>query len=85
MGRMPIPEKDDCVTLVVETGDPLTLKEAQDFVGGYIEIIVKGDVQIVVNEEGLLHRLPENTFASIFASQPLVGNVLVLAGPAKLP
>ena len=42
-----------------------TLKEAQDFVGGYVECITfpNGDV-LIVNEEGKLMNLPYNPEAS---------------------
>ena len=61
------------------------LKELQDFVGGYIEIVhlqendmVKyNDLVMVVNEEGLMHRLEYNLIASQIVGQDIVGDVLV--------
>lgn len=61
------------------------LKELKEFVGGYIEIvhlqendIVKSDDLImVVNEEGIMHRLEYNLIASLTAGIDIVGDVLV--------
>lgn len=60
-----------------------TLKEAQEIVGGYIELLPlrKSRLTLVLNEEGKLHGLPRNDRASaIFAPWELVGNVIVLQG-----
>lgn len=39
----------------------LTLEEAQDYVGGYIEVIdLPNNKVMIVNEEGLLLNLPVN-------------------------
>lgn len=61
-----------------------TLKEMQEFVGGYIEPIrvkVNGySYTIVVNEEGLLMNLPINEYDSRVAGFMLVGNVILMKG-----
>ena len=63
---------------------PPTLKEAQEFVGGWIEMVyLKNGDQMIVNEEGLLLGLPVNRIASAIAGQCIVGNVLILKGTAK--
>ena len=54
------------------------LKEMQEIVGGYIEIVsLDGGMIMVVNEEGLLKRLPPNVIASELAGRVIVGSVLV--------
>lgn len=66
------------------TDVPPTLEEAQNFVGGYIEIIyLKDGSQMIVNEEGRLFMLPQNKEASLIAGRCIVGNVLILKGNAK--
>jgi hypothetical protein len=62
-----------------------TLEQAQEYVGGWIQMIrlANGD-QLIVNEEGLVHRLPFNPAASAIAGQPIVGNAMLLAGEARL-
>lgn len=63
-----------------------SLEELQKFVGGYIEVInLPNDVQMIVNEEEkLLSEYIINFQASILAKQIIVGNVVLLTGPAKL-
>lgn len=61
-----------------------TIKETQNFVEGYIEILsLKDGSQMVVNEEEGLFDLPVNRQASLIAGQHIVGNVLILKGSAK--
>ena len=72
-----------------------TLKQMQDFVGGYIQIIENeaGD-QFVIDEEGRLKGKPINPDASEMWLGPdwspdghfhnLVGDVMVLQGEAKV-
>ena len=53
-----------------------TLEEAQGIVGGYVEMVLLPkdiNVQVLVNEEGLLEDLPVK----------IVGPVIVLKGDAK--
>lgn len=62
-----------------------TLKELQEIVEGYIEVInLPGDIQMIVNEEGKLYDLDINLQASILAKQTIVGNVALLTGTAQL-
>ena len=55
--------------------DSMTLKEMQDFVEGYIEIV--GD--IICNEDGLLLQLPKNKVYPRF-----VGNIIINQTPMPL-
>ena len=48
--------------------DKMTLKEMQDFVGGYIELSGK----IICNEDGLMLKLPVNQ-----TDRRFVGNIIV--------
>ena len=75
-----------------------TLEEMQDFVGGYIQVVVGVDgSQIIINEEGKIHGLPMNMVATTFylgedwnddtsamANDFLVGNAMILKGKARL-
>ena len=56
-----------------------TLKEKQEAVGGYIEIVHtrKGKV-LIVNEEGLIKGLQPNKRAMEIAGQHIVGDVICL-------
>tara|TARA_Y100000592_G_C5481421_1_gene325793 strand:+ start:5029 stop:5274 length:246 start_codon:yes stop_codon:yes gene_type:complete len=55
-----------------------SLKQMQDAVGGYIELVRLTDDDImIVNEEGLIFGLPVNEYASKLAGQTIVGNVLM--------
>lgn len=63
-----------------------TLEEAQNIVGGYIQIfpIEETNELLVFNEEGKLHDLPFNELATTYAhcrnallTDYLVGNVLI--------
>ena len=73
--------------LEVRGDKPPSLEEAQKFVGGMVEVVYGGvngfEIQILVNEEGLLLDLPFNPFASIFADTLIAGPALVLVGDAK--
>tara|TARA_R100000544_G_scaffold27174_1_gene14089 strand:+ start:252 stop:479 length:228 start_codon:yes stop_codon:yes gene_type:complete len=63
-----------------------TLEEAQGIVGGYVEMVLLPkdiNVQVLVNEEGLLENLPVNQAASELCGQKIVGPVVVLKGDAK--
>ena len=54
-----------------------SLKQMQDAVGGYIELVRLADDDVmIVNEEGLIFGLPVNEHASKLAGQTIVGNVL---------
>lgn len=55
-----------------------SLKELQDYVGGYIEILnLENDYILVVDEEGRLKNKKLNKKASEFAGQPIVGDVVL--------
>lgn len=63
-----------------------TLSEAQEIVGGLVEMVrspTKPDWQILVNEEGLLDGLPFNAEATELCGTGIVGPAIVLKGDAK--
>jgi hypothetical protein len=67
----------------LEAKKPPTLKEAQDFVGGFVTLITLDDgSQLLCNEEGINLNLEYNPAASALANQRIVGDVLVLSGSA---
>ncbi len=56
-----------------------TLKEKQDAVGGYIEIVYSNaDKVLIVNEEGRIKDLPFNVKASEIAGAHIFGDVICL-------
>lgn len=61
-----------------------SLKEAQAFVGGLVELVnlPNGD-QMLVNEEGRMKKLPINDPASSAADQRILGNAIILVGDAR--
>jgi len=61
-----------------------SLKEAQKFVGGLVELVnlPDGD-QLLVNEEGIMHNLPLNKLASFQASIKIYGNAILLEEEAR--
>ena len=61
-----------------------SLKEAQDFVGGLVELVnlPNGD-QMLVNEEGRMKKLPINDPASSASDQRILGNAIILVGEAR--
>ena len=66
-------------------GESFSLKEVQEYVGGYVEMFRVSGKKYLFNEEGLLHDLPSNVKATEElekdcnqAVQTLVGNVLIL-------
>ena len=83
------------ITEFQPSGKTFSLKELQKAVGGYIEVVTlppksSGERRIkrimVMNEEGLLHRLPPNVVASaVFGADlavPIVGDVVIC--PSRL-
>lgn len=63
-----------------------TLEEAQEFVGGLVEVVeLNGQIpaQMMVNEEGLLIGLEPNEIASMMAKRHIVGKALILYGNAR--
>lgn len=61
----------------------LSLKQMQETVGGWVEFVrvnipnKKGCFYLVVNEEGLLERLPPNKVASEIARTLIVGTAIL--------
>jgi hypothetical protein len=61
-----------------------TLKEAQDLIGGYVEMIEgKEGFQLLMDEDGRDKYLPINLNASAMAGRTIVGNVVALFGNAR--
>lgn len=60
-----------------------SLEQAQSIIGGLVEMIHVGDMQVLVDEEGLLKQLPINEKASDMFGRPLYGPVLVLENEAR--
>jgi hypothetical protein len=63
-----------------------TFKDAQAFVGGFVEVVrlrLSNDV-LLVNEEGRLRGLPRNPFASEVFGVSLYDNAVLLAGEAAV-
>ena len=60
-----------------------TLEQAQAIVGGWIEMITVGDMQVLFDEEGLMKQLPLNEKASDMFGRPLYGPVLILENEAR--
>jgi hypothetical protein len=59
----------------------ITLKEAQEKVGGYVEVLRGGLLDediMLVEEDGLLKQLPYNELASWAAGRDVVGDVVVM-------
>ena len=62
---------------IVSDVDISSLEKMQNLVGGYIQIVyLEGQRMLIVNEEGLLNKLPINDNASEIYGHPLVGNVI---------
>lgn len=60
-------------------GDEYSLREAQAWVGGYIEIVkINEDWILVVNEDGIAMGLPHNELASQLVRQPIVGDAAMI-------
>ncbi len=63
-----------------------TLEAAQEMVGGMVEMVrspTNPDIQILVNEEGLLKGLPFNEEATKLCGTGIVGNAVILKGDAR--
>lgn len=73
----------ECIHVKPKNGTDFSLEEAQSVVGGYVEVIHLSSTQLmIVNEEGLLRKLPYNKQASLIAymarkANAIVGDVLV--------
>ena len=72
------------IKLVHPKKDKFSLKELQEVVEGYIEYYPTNNkkYKVIVNEEGLLKRLPLNKLSSSIFGIHAVGNVLIV--PNKL-
>jgi hypothetical protein len=63
---------------------PPSLETAQSLVGGYVQLIELHDgSQMLVNEDGIMRKLPENPSASERAGMDIVGDVVVLVDKAR--
>ena len=63
-----------------------TLEAAQEMVGGMVEMVrspTNPDIQILVNEEGLLKGLPFNEEATELCGTGIVGDAVILKGDAR--
>ena len=85
MERKPIME---CITeafmLVRMHTAPPSLKQVQEAVGGYVELVtLDNEDQLLVNEEGLLLGLPSNPWASALSGRRIVGRAVLLQGAAR--
>ena len=65
------------------------LKQLQEAVGGLFQImpdcyVIKPNIQVIINEEGLLHGFAQNLQALEYCSYPIFGNVLILTGKQRL-
>lgn len=56
-----------------------TLEAQQSIVGGYIEVlnIPNSSVKMIVNEEGILLKLPLNRIASVLVGHPIFGDAFI--------
>ena len=61
-----------------------TLEEAQQMVGGMVEVVrlPSGD-QLLANENGIALKLPYNLEASMLADRPILGDAVLLLGPRR--
>jgi len=63
-----------------------TLSEAQELVGGLVEMVrspTDPDIQVLVNEEGMLNNLPFNEEATKLCNTGIVGDAIILKGEAR--
>ena len=70
---------------VFETKAP-SLDRAQELVGGLVEMVrspTDPEIQILVNEEGLLINLPFNHEASKLCETGIMGDAIILKGDAR--
>lgn len=68
---------------ILPAGPKWTLKEMQEKVGGYIELVGRTNMApgnlMFVNEDGLSLRLPENRRAGLMAGCRIVGDALIVS------
>jgi hypothetical protein len=68
------------VEIEPKNGKCFELEELQGYVGGYIEYVrLDGNMQMVVNEDGLGLKLKPNPAASMTAQRLIVGDAVVLS------
>jgi len=93
-------EKKKMPNIIQVSDRELKLEDVQYMVGegfasGLIEFVyprngtpammgIPDDAQYIVNEEGLLKGLKVNPIGSEIVGQPIVGNLVILTGKAKL-
>jgi len=65
--------------IVSDKKEKISLAEAQQIVGGYVELVRCPKGKLLVDEEGLLKGLPLNVEASRLAGQHIVGNAIYFA------
>lgn len=74
--------------VISEKSETPTLEEAQEFVGGYLQMCpimnapTKEPLQLYADEDGISKKLPVNPNASLTAGYPILGNCLILKGEA---
>ena len=69
----------DGTTKTIKTANKPSLKELQDLVGGYIEVVRTLDgLVLVVDEEGRLSGKSVNVAASKLAGQVIVGDAVLM-------
>jgi hypothetical protein len=84
-GNNPISHRRKDMIHVFETKAP-SLERAQELVGGLVEMVrspTDPDIQVLVNEEGLLVGLPFNEEASKLCDTGIVGDAIILKGKAR--
>lgn len=58
----------------------LNLEQAQDVVGGFVEVVRLNKGKMLVNDDGIRLGLELNMLASIIAEQPILGTVAIVDG-----
>lgn len=67
------------IPVLPNNGKKFGLEEVQKVVGGYVEVVrLPHNMKMLVNEEGILMKLPLNLLASQMANQKIVGDVIVV-------
>lgn len=67
-----------------EQFNEMPLEKAQEIVEGYVELVTLNNIQLLINEEGLLHNLPLNKEVTFILKQnyalnfSIVGNAIIL-------
>lgn len=77
---------NSCLQIVESAGPEFTLKELQDMVGGYIEVLPgvdNSEGDYIVNEEGIRLQLELNVRASKLVGRRVLGNMAHVEGGIK--